>query len=375
MERKILKMNADFLENCYKEFWLAAGANEEHAKVVARNVSLGDRQGKVYQGMGVLEAILIPLEGGIMDIKAEPEIHSEGPTWVVYDGKKSTGHYTITKMTEKAIEKAREYGIAIAYGFNHYDAGSFYAYTSLAQEAGMFAMSSNNSVPLHAAYGGRDFVMSVPPFDSACVGGEELPLVVSTKLCEGYDADITEALISGKKLKAKLLVDPDTGELTDDVKPYGSLIEGYGRVSDCTAPWSFQNPRLYALNIWNEVMTSILNPMGTLCSELPAIPSDYFKPDAPTPVGGSYVIVIDPSKFGPLERVKEKSDKFVRAIKGSKKRAGIDEIYVPDEWGLKKIRDNEEMVDIMPDHLEAFKIALKEFGLDFDTLKSKWENS
>lgn len=256
-EAKLLKMNADFLEHCYKQLWMGAGASEEHARAVARNVSLGDRQGKIYQGMGVLEAILIPLQAGILDIKAEPEIESEGPTWVLYNGNKSSGYYTITKMTEKAIEKAREYGIAIAYGYNHNDAGSFFGFTSLALEQGMFAMTSNNSVPLSAPYGGRDFAMSVPPFDAACPGGEELPLVTSTKLCEGYDADITEALLNDTKLKAKLIVDPETGELTDDVKPYASLIEGYGRVSDCTAPWIFSNPRLYSLNIWNEVMTAI----------------------------------------------------------------------------------------------------------------------
>lgn len=372
---KLLKMNADFLEHCYKQLWMGAGASEEHASAVARNVSLGDRQGKIYQGMGVLEAILIPLQAGILDIKATPEIESEGPTWVLYNGNKSSGYYTVTKMTEKAIEKAREYGIAIAYGYNHNDAGSFFGFTSLALEQGMFAMTSNNSVPLSAPYGGRDFAMSVPPFDAACPGGEELPLVTSTKLCEGYDADITEALLNDTKLKAKLIVDPETGELTDDVKPYASLIEGYGRVSDCTAPWIFSNPRLYSLNIWNEVMTAIINPKGIIASDLPAIPSDFLKPGAPTTVGGSYIIVIDPSHFGPIENVKAKSDKFVRTIKNCKKRPGVEEIFIPDEWGLKKINENDPMVDVMENHLEAFKGFLEKYGLSFDAIKEEWEKS
>ena len=61
-ESKRLKMNADFLEYCYKRFWQQLGASEEHARIVARNISLGDRQGKLYQGMGVIEAVLIPFE-------------------------------------------------------------------------------------------------------------------------------------------------------------------------------------------------------------------------------------------------------------------------------------------------------------------------
>ncbi|PAB57828.1 Ldh family oxidoreductase [Anaeromicrobium sediminis] len=372
---KLLKMNADFLEFCYRRLWQAAGASESHAKAVARNISLGDRQGKLYQGMGVIEALLIPLQGGILDIKAEPILEAEGPTWLVYNGMRSSGYYTITKMTELAIEKAREYGIAIAFGHNHNDGGSFFGFTSLALEQGMFAMASNNSVPLSAPFGGMDFAMSVPPFDAACPGGEELPLVVSTKLCEGYDADITEALIGEKKLKGKLIVDPNTGELTDDVKPYASLIEGYGRVSDCTAPWIFSNPRLYSLNIWNEVLTSIINPKGVLCSDLPAIPSDFLKPGAPTTVGGSYIIVIDPSHFGPLANVKAKSDKFVRTIKNTKKRPDVDEIYIPDEWGLKKIKANDPIVDIMEDHLTAFKGFLNNYGVEYSDLEKEWNEN
>ncbi|MBW2369895.1 MAG: Ldh family oxidoreductase, partial [Deltaproteobacteria bacterium] len=372
-ETKLTQMNPNFLEFLYKKFWMKLGASEAHADCIARVIALADRQGKLYQGMGVLEALLIPIEGKIGDLTAEPELVNEGPAFSVYNGHRSTGYYTITKMTEKAVEKAEKYGIAISFGYNHIDAGSFFGYTSIALEHDMVAMASNNSLPLHAPYGGMDFKMSVPPFDAACPAGEELPMVVSTKLCEGYDADITDALMGSGKLKDKLLVDPETGELTDDVRPYGSLIEGYGRVADCSAPWYFKNPRTYSLNIWNEFMTAIINPGGTPSSDLPAIPSDYFKPDSPSPVGGSYVIVIDPSKFGPMANVKEKADRYIRSIKDCRKRPGVEEIYMPDEWGIKKVyRNKEAKVDIMVDHLNAFKGFMEKYGMRYEALEKEW---
>lgn len=369
-------MKADFVEFLYKKFFMATGASEKHASIIARNISLADKQGKLYQGMGVLEAVLIPIEGQIADMSSEPELIDEGPTWAIFNGNRSTGHYTIYKMAHKAVEKAREYGIAIAFGYNHVDAGSFFAYTSVALENDMVAMASNNSLPLTAPFGGKEFKMSSPPFDAACPAGEELPFVISTKLCEGYDADITEALLGDGKLKAPLLVDPDTGELTDDVRPYAELIEGYGRVSDCRAPWVFSNPRLYALNIWNEFMTAIINPYGIPATELPSQPSDYFRPDSPTPVGGSYIIVIDPSKFGPLENVKKKADEYIRSIKNSGKRPGTKEIYMPDEWGLKKVyREDDPDVAIMVDHLNAFRGFLTKYGLDYNELEKEWSEN
>jgi LDH2 family malate/lactate/ureidoglycolate dehydrogenase len=121
-------------------------------------------------------------------------------------------------------------------------------------------------------------------------------------------------------------------------------------------------------------MTAIINPNGTVASDLPAQPSDYFKPDAPSPVGGSYIIVIDPSKFGPIENVKEKADRYIKAIKGCKKRPGVKEIYTPDEWGLEKVyRQESPMVDVMEDHLNAFKGFLEKYELSYDALINEWE--
>ena len=54
-------------------------------------------------------------------------------------------------------------------------------------------------------------------------------------MAEFYDADVAEAGIHNKPLKGKWLIDPETGELTDDVGPYAEPIEGYGRVWGCAA--------------------------------------------------------------------------------------------------------------------------------------------
>lgn len=370
---KRLSMNADYLQYCYKQFWLKLGGSEEHARIVARNLSMGDRQGKIYQGIGVLETIVMTFEGGTLDINSVPEIVNEGPSWVVYDGNKSSGHYTLYKMMETAIEKAREHGISIAFGSNHHDAGAFYAYTSLALEQDMFAIATNNAVPLAAPYGGMDFLMGVHPLDSVCPNGEELPMITSLKVGEGYDADVTDALLNKRKLKGKLLVDPDTGELTDDVEPYAKIIEGYRRVSDCRAPWTFATTRLYALNIFVETLASVINPNGVMSLDLPATPSEYLEPDAPTSVGGSTIIVIDPAMFGPIENVKKKSDKMVRALKNSKKRPGVKEIYIPGESGAKRMASDEPNVDILDEHWGGFVGFLHKYDLDEETLKAEWK--
>ena len=174
-------------------------------------------------------------------------------------------------MADIAIGKARESGIAIVYGGNHNDAGSFARYVYKAFEQDMFAMSSNNTVPLAAPFGGMVNKLSCPPFDAICPAGDQDPIWASVALAEFYDADVAEAGINQQPLKGKWLIDPDTGELTDDVSRYAQPVEGYGRVWDCTAAGQLGEPRTYALNMWNEAMTAVLNPLGVPSTAMPSV--------------------------------------------------------------------------------------------------------
>ncbi|MFC5076528.1 putative oxidoreductase YjmC [Vibrio thalassae] len=366
--------NNEYFSFIVSESWKHIGADQTHADILAHNLLVGGLQGKLHQGLGVIEAVTIPYEAGILDPTSTPELESEGDTWAVYNGKKSSGHYVCTLMAQTAIEKARKHGISIVFGYDHCDGGNFSNYTQMAMKEGMFAMSSNNSVPLNAPFGGMDPAMSCPPFDAALVGGEELPLVTSIMIGEGYDSHICDAIVNDRDLHVAALVDQETGELTADARKWGSLIEGYGRVADCKAPWTFLTPRLYSLNIWNEVMTAIINPKGKIAPELPAVPSDFFTmEDAPCPVGGSYILVIDPSHFGPIEEVKRKSDMFVKAIKKNRPRAGFNEVYIPDEWGLKALATATDEHQVMDAHWDGFKDFLKRSGTSIEELNAKWE--
>ena len=120
--------NVNFLEYAIKRIWMAAGATEVHADCVADAIAFAHKQGKINQGLGVYEAIDIALVMGLLDIKAEPQVIAEGPTWATVDGNQSSGYWCLNMMADLAIEKARTQGIAIVFGGNHNDAGSFARY-------------------------------------------------------------------------------------------------------------------------------------------------------------------------------------------------------------------------------------------------------
>lgn len=359
--------NVNFVEYAIKQVWMAAGASDEHAAAVAYAIGFAHRQGKLNQGLGVYEAIDIALQSDVLDIKAEPELIQEGPSWAVFDGRRSSGYWTLMKMANMAIEKAKKHAISICYGGNHNDAGSFAAYAWLAHQQGMAAMTSNNSVPLAAPFGGMENLLSCPPFDAIIPSGTQPPLWTSVKFGEFYDADIAEAVLHKKPMKGQWLIDPETGQLGDDPRPYARALEGYGRVMDYRCGGQIESPRTYALNLWNEGMSSIINPIGVPSTEMPTI-EDVQAGSMPS-VGGSYFLCIDPSHFGPLAEVQQRSDHFVEKIKQAKPRPGH-HIRVPGESGYKRLVEDITEVEVLENHWQPFfeNIAAR-YGLTEEGLR------
>ena len=233
-------------------------------------------------------------------------------------------------------------------------------------------MASNNSVPLVSPWGGMENKLSGAPFSAAAPGGEEYPLVSDIACIEAHDGNISEAAYNNKKLSGKYLVNPDTGELTDDAASYIIPVEGYGRICGCSAPTVFGNPRLFAMNVFTEMITTLLVPNAVITPELPHGVDAWKEPWGMGSVGGSMVLVIDPSHFGPIEDVKAKSDHFVKAVKSAKRLPGVDEIYLPGERGLAREAKGED-VDILESHWAPFIKRLEKYGLEINELRDEWK--
>ena len=367
--------NVHFLYYAIKRVWMAAGACEEHADYVADGVTFGNKQGKLNQGLGVYEALDIALLHGMLDIKASPTVAAEGPTRATVDGNRSSGYWCLNMMADIAIEKARECGIAIVFGGNHNDAGSFARYVHKAYEQDMMGIASNNSVPLAAPFGGMRNLLSCPPFDAIAPSGVRPPVWTSVALAEFYDGDVSEAAIHDKPLKGKWLIDPETGELTDDVKPYAEPIEGYGRVWDCSAAGQIEKPRTYALNMWNEAMTAIINPLGVPSTSLPSIDDVvHGGSNVRTPsVGGSYFLCINPATFGSIDAVKARSDAYVAAIEECPPRPGHDSVRVPGTATYNFLQKDADIVDVLTNHWDPFFVNIAgRYGLDEETLRAEF---
>jgi len=374
MTEKTRTVNADFMHYCLKRVWMANGASEEHGDAVADALLIGMRQGKLNQGLGVYEAIDVAFQKGLLDITATPEVVGEGPTWAVLDGKGTSGYWALTKMADLAIAKAKEHGISIVFGANHNDAGSFGAYAWLAYEQDCLALTSNNSVPMCSPLGGMSNTISVSPWDGIAPGGDEPPVWMSTKLCEWYDADTAQAVLQGTKTKPNSVIDPDTGELGDDLAPYARPVEGYGRVYDQSCFQNLHEPRLYMMNLFGEALQSIINPIGIITPEVPSLTDILAGGAETTTVGGSFYLCIDPSHMGSIDDVKAKSDRYAQAIQASKPRVEGRNTRMPGARGWRSLMSGAEDVEVLDSHWDPFfGTQAGRHSWNEESLRADWE--
>jgi hypothetical protein len=197
---------------------------------------------------------------------------------------------------------------------------------------------------------------------------------MSTKLCEWYDADTAQAVLQGTKLKTNAVINPETGELGNDLAPFAKPVEGYGRVYDQSCFQNLHEPRVYMLNLWNELMTAIINPMGVITPEVPSLTDILDEKAEGTSVGGSYYLCIDPSKFGPIAEVKAKSDRFAQAIEDTKPLPGGRGCRMPGARGYQSLNSNAEEVAVLESHWEPFfKTQAGRHGWTEESLRADWE--
>lgn len=363
----------DFLEYCYRRVLIALEFSPQQAEIIARCVSDGDRNGKTTQGLGVFEIPVLLARTGTMDVTATPEIVDEGPTWLVIDAKRASGQWAVSMAMEAAIVKARESAIAIGFVRDFNDAGAFGTYVRMAAREGMFAMATNNSLPLVSPWGGMQNVLSGAPFAAASPGGELPPIVSDIQAVEVHDGDISEAYFQGKKLKGEYLVDPETGKLTDDPAPYFKQMDDFGRISDCDAPSVFGTPRMYAFNLFTEMLSGVINPNARMSPEIEGPPSHWLEPQTEALTGGACIIVIDPTHWMPAGEAGRRSDRLVTAVKSAKRRPGVDEIFLPGERGWRAMETASE-VEILPAHWESFTAIVESVDLEVDALRLEYSN-
>jgi LDH2 family malate/lactate/ureidoglycolate dehydrogenase len=363
--------SAEYLHKVYKTVIKGWGSPDHQAQAFADAILAGDLLGKDMQGMGIAMIDHLMMQHDQINMTAEPTIEQEKNNYLVINGNRGLGQYIMTDAMHRVIAKAKQHTFGIGLVHNWHDIGCASAYTKLALEHDCIGILTVNSVTQNAPWGGRELKMSAAPFSYACPTGNMDAIIGDTSVSGVYETYLSKAVLAGKKMDSKCLVDPETGELTDDPVPYIEHPEH--RAAPLLAAPVFPNVKLYVMNVFLEIMTGLLTPGGVTSPQMEYPSMHALAADADRKLkrgGGAFLMVVNIADLMPVALFKSQVDQWIRTLKATKLQKGFEEITLPGEHALRaEIKRRKHGIPVQPQYWTGIQAMASEVGIDLEALR------
>jgi LDH2 family malate/lactate/ureidoglycolate dehydrogenase len=302
----------------------AAGVPSVDAAMFAEALVDADLHGTATHGLTRLSIYLERMQRGLIVPDAALSVIRRKGGVLALDAGNGLGQVQARKTLDLLMPLAREHGVAAATLRNsqHFGAVSFYC--NLAAQQGFILLAMTGCEPAMSPEGGYDAFFGTNPIAASFPTGKGYPVKVDLSTSTVARGNI----IAAQKKKAPIplgwALDP-AGQPTTD--PSQALL---GTVL------TMAGHKGYALALMVEMFSSVLS--GAAVG--PAIGSMYKSLDRKQDVGHFFCLFdiaafLDPAEF------EARADAMIDAIKGSRKREGVEEILVPGERSARNAAKNE----------------------------------
>lgn len=295
---------------------MACGMSSIHATETAQALTTTDAMGVFTHGTKLLAGYIKKLQGGGYNAAAQPTVEREGPAWAIVDSQSALGQVGCTFAMRKAIEKARNVGVAYVGLRNTGHIGAAGYFASLAAREGCIAMVTGNDIPSVAAPGSRKAVLgsnplayAVPVFD-----GDPILLDIATAAVAG--GKVYAAIRRGEPIPPTWLIGPD-GLPTTDGNLYPQDVS--------LAPMA--GHKGYGLGLWCEIMSAIL-PGGNMTWQ---VGSWIFDPPSRPSWHNASFTVFDVTAFASREAFQERLRRLIDELHASPTADGVERVVLPGE--------------------------------------------
>lgn len=306
----------------------AVGAEEDEIRIIADATLFASLHGHDSHGIGHLPMYVQGYRGQGATFKgvqrgAKISVEKETPATVVINGNWAAGHKVSLEATEIVINKAKTTGIAAATVYNSVHNGALSYYVNKIVENDMIGMFFTCAASITPPHGGTERMLGTNPMSMGFPSRNELPIIFDMATSSATHVGLNALMRAGGAIAPGLLLD-DYGEPTTDARAFsrgGAGQEAHGSMANMAS-----NHKGYAIQLAVEVLGGILPALIT-GKEVSAI-GRFHNP--------ALIIAINVSFFQDLDAFKDKMDARIRQLKSSKKKPGVNEIFMPGEQGFKK---------------------------------------
>ncbi len=339
-----------------KALLIACGLSEDDADTAADVVTHSDFTGVYSHGISRLTLYLQLFEHGAYNPKPNLTVLKDDKAILELDCDNALGVVTVNRAFDMLLPKAREYGIAICTGRRSSNIGCASYYGWRAAKNDVICMVCCNTYLSMAPYGGADRLIGTNPIATGVPTAKELPIVMDISTSGVAFGKIQAYAREGKELPVGWANDFNGKPTTNSQEAYTVLPiaahKGYG------------------LAVMVDIVSSVLSG-ACFGSEIGAV--ENFESENT----GFCMIMIDPSKFMPIDQFKNRADEYVHMMKDSRPADGVKEIFMPGELEFKRMVENRKNGVEFSDAIEkelidlAVTLGVIPDGTDFSGLMER----
>jgi LDH2 family malate/lactate/ureidoglycolate dehydrogenase len=307
------RVGAEALNAVVSAVFEACGMERQDAALLAQTLVHADLRGVHSHGVLRVPDYVGKLTREGVDPRGKPRIISERAGAIVVDGGNSMGQIGGTFAMRRAIERARETGVAFAAvrGSNH--CGALDWYTLMAVREAMIGLAGTNALPTMAPWGGRDKIIGINPLSIAMPAGEETPFVLDFAFGATAHGKIRVYHQKGSPIPEGWAFDAEGRPTTDAAAALSGLIQPIGQHKGV------------GLGMAVGMLSTLLSgaAYGTGLGSMVDGPK--------AGADGHFFAAIDIAAFVDPTTFRAQVDAIAREVHGSSRAAGVERLYVPGE--------------------------------------------
>ena len=342
----------DALQRIVQAIFERSGMAAADAGLLAGHLVRADLRGIHSHGVMRVPDYVGKLTREGVDPKGRPRVLKDRGAVLVVDGANAMGQIAGVFAMGKAIERARETGVAAAAvgGSNH--AGAMEYYVRLAIEAGMIGLATTNALPTMAPWGGIDKLVGLNPIGIGVPAGAERPLVLDFAFGATAHGKMRIYKQKGIPIPPGWAFDKNGRPTTDIDEALEGLVQPIGMYKGI------------GLAMATGILSTLLSGAGYGTESGNMV-------DGPRPGrDGQFYLALDIAAFEDRATFKARMDSLIREYKATRLAPGIERVWVPGEMEAElEQRQLTEGVPLNEATVSGILAAATALGVDANALQ------
>ena len=343
-------VNAGTIKRRMSTAFEKVGVPAADASVIAKTLVEAEAQGKESHGLMRFPALYDRVVKGTVTKAPNIVFTKLGTNLYSVDGDNALGAVLADRVMTTCTREAKEEGMAVAAvkNANHLGAAGFY--TNKAANEGMFAILASNAGPAVAPAGGMSKLLGTSPMTVAFPAGKYGNFVLDIATSASAMGKIIMYAKEGKSIPEGWAMDEEGNDVTDARRAVEAFNKGVGILP-------MASHKGMGISMVVDVLAGLLS--GARFSYQV---SNSFASSGVSGVG-YFCLVLDISRFMPLDQFQEKVEAWFDMLKADTPRPGTQGVFIPGEMEAKRQKEAGDKLDVFDGTIAEIEKIEKELGL------------